>query len=367
MIDMAADSASADRVDGLVRSAVSEESMRRVAVFLSLIGREEAAAVLRRLPEEQTARILDVMSSLGTISPSDARRALSAFGAHAESALHEQVAGPETAREILVRAFGADEGERRFYEILPDERPRRFDYLADADGAQLAMVLRDESPEVITLIVAMMPESAAARLVEALPDEIRVRIVRRLAEVKTVDPDVLAMIEDKLRDKLSGLGADHTDAVDGAQRLADILRHLDLSSGGRILEQLEQDEPKLGKTVGELLSTFDDILRIPDRDLQRVLQNVDDVDLAVIIKGKKTELVTRILANVSERRAGLIELQRESLGPMRRGDVDRITADFLQLVRRMASAGDIVLPKPGETYVGLSAPERGIEETEEKR
>lgn len=348
-----------DQIAGFVRAGAQSKSLRRVAVFLSLIGRAEAASILKRLPEETSRRILDVMSTLGTISASDARRALTAFGADAGRISHELVAGPETARSILISAFGAEEGERRFYDILPDEKPRRFSFLENADGSQLAMVLREESPEVVTIIVSMMPEAAAARLMEVLPEEMRLQVVLRLSRLGEIDPAILGVVEKRLKTKLESLGGKETEAIDGVQQLASILRHLDLSSGGRILEDLDREDHELVKAITRRLSTIDDILRIPDRDLQIVLQRVDDVDLAVIIKGKRDEVVRRILSNVSTRRAELIAMQRETLGPMRRADVDRVSADFLKLVRRMAAAGEIVLPKPGEVYVGLDSDDEG--------
>ena len=41
-------------------------------------------------------------------------------------------------------------------------------------------------------------------------------------------------------------------------------------------------------------------------------------------------------------------MHRESLGPMRRTDVDRVTADFMTLMRDMAIDGEIVIRLPGE-------------------
>jgi len=354
-------------LSGFVRTGSSPETFRRAAVFLSMIGRDEAAAVLKRLPEQQSNALLDAMSGLGRITPSDARQALAAFGSRADSITHDLEVGPDAAREILVRAFGEKEGERRFYEILPEERPRRFDFLENADGGQLAMILREESSEVITIIISMMPEGAAARLIEALPEEIRLRVVMRLSRLGEIDPAIVDTIESRLKSRLESLGGGDVELIDGVQQLADIIRHLDLSSGGRILEDLDKSDHDLVKEISQRLSTFDDILRIPDRDLQQVLQRVDDVDLAVIIKGKREDLVRRILSNVSTRRADLIAMQRETLGPMRRGDVDRVSADFLQLLRQMAAAGEIVLPKPGETYVGLEAPSRGVHNPDEDR
>jgi len=97
------------------------KSLHEVAQFLTLIGRDQAAAVLRNMPREEADRIVDTMAHLDPISPGEARRILVQFGARRNAVDHEVAGGPETAREILVRAFGQEDGDRRFYELLPEE------------------------------------------------------------------------------------------------------------------------------------------------------------------------------------------------------------------------------------------------------
>jgi flagellar motor switch protein FliG len=336
----------------------ASEKLRQVAMFLALIGREEAGGVLRRMNREEADRILEVMSHLPPISAQDARRVLARFGADSGGAgfsSHQALTGPETAREILIRAFGREAGERRFYEILPEERPRRFAFFEDVDGKQLSALLRKESNAVVSILVAHMPEKAAARLLNALEPERKVEVIRRISTLERVDGSILSVVEERLRKRVEALGTPEGEEIQGQERLAEILRYMDLGTGDRILTSLSEEDADLAEKVRTHLTTPDDLIYISNRDVQKVLQRVDDQDIAVLLKGKRDEVVGRITSNLSDRRREMVVMHRESLGPMRRRDVDRITTDFMRLVRTMAAEGEIVIRLPGEQYVDGSA------------
>lgn len=343
----------------LPASALHEEAVEDVARYLALIGRTEAAGILRKLPRKQTEQILDTMAHLPPISRRDAIRVLGRFevgmrGNGGDTGTFEGVrfgevrCGPDAAREILIRAFGEDEGDRRFYEILPDERPSRFAFLADAEGHQLSTLLKAEHPATVATICANMPRPSAARLLEAIDSEKKAAVLRRMATIDRAAPEALQAIETTLRRKLESIERPETNEIDGEARLADILRYMDLSTSDKILNDLKERDPDVEEHIRNRLSVPEDLLFVSDREVQRLLQRVDDVDLATIVKGKGTEFIEKILKNVSERRREMIEMHRESLGPMRRKDVDRVTADFMELIRELALNGEIVIRLPGE-------------------
>jgi len=328
-----------------------EQSLRDVAQFLTLIGREQAAAVLRKMPDDQAKLLIDAMSHVDTIPADQARKILTQFGARRRDVTHEVSGGPDAAREILIRAFGADEGERRFYEILPNERPRRFSFLDDADGRQLSLILRNESPATMTIILANVSQATGARLLQALPVELKTHVVRRLATIETVDSSVLDAVEDTLRKKVEAIERPADDEIDGEQRLAEILRHLDLATSDAILEDLTEAVPDSADHIRQQMTSIDDVFHLRDRDLQEVLKRIDDVDLAVVLKGKSSEIEQRLMSHMSQRRGEMVAMHRESLGPMHRRDVDRVTGEFVELVRSMARAGEIVIQRDAEEYV----------------
>ena len=343
--------------DDLTRAAPDQAprdtgSVHDVAAFLSLVGREEAARILTKLDRAEVDRVTAVMARIGPINTRDAARVMARFGARPGA--HAVHSGPTTAREILVRAFGVEAGERRLYAALPDARPARFAFLDDLDATQLRVLLSGESTPVLGLLLSLLSRPAAARLVAVLPPEQQAQVLRRVGAMQAIDASVVAKVEIRLRDKLDSLpdsGADD-ELVDGPDRLAQILKHMDLGSSERILTGFADQPSDLVERLRSLLYSADDIDRLSDRHLQRLLERISDLDLAVFIKGLSPERGERILANVSAgRRLRLID-ERRNLGAMRKSDVMRVAEDIVELIQRMARDGSIVMAWSDRDSVG---------------
>lgn len=315
-------------------------AVRDVAAFLSLVEREAAARILTKLDRAAADRVTTAMAGIGPIGMRDAARVVARFGAR--SGAHAAPGGPATAREILVRAFGVEEGERRWYAALP---AARFAFLDDLDPKRLRALLYGESTPVLALLLSVLSRPAAARLVAVLRPEQQVQVLQRVGAIQAPDASVVATTERRLRDALESLpdlGADD-EVIDGPDRLARILKHMDLGGSERILTAIGDRTSGLVERLRPLLYSADDIDLLSDRHLQRLLEAIDDLDLAVLLKGLSPERGERILANVSSgRRARLID-ERRNLGPMRKRDVQRVADDIVELMQRMARDGSIVM------------------------
>ena len=69
------------------------------------------------------------------------------------------------------------------------------------------------------------------------------------------------------------------------------------------------------------VNTFEDLVNLTDREIQRILREVDSKDLAVALIGGSDDLKDRIFSNVSERVGAMILEEMESSGSVGRRDV----------------------------------------------
>ncbi len=339
---------------GFVKTTGSKptEADIKAAKFLTVIGRSEAAEVLKHLSEAESERVVHALADLDFVDPAEARALLAEFGAEMRSVRRPSTGGADVARDILVRTYGPEEGERRFYRFLPEERPRLFAFLDELSDRQIAALLGNESTAVLALVARHASAEAGARVLGAVPPEEKVRVVARLASMEAVERDVAAAVERELHERLKHALPVDDRALDGPGALAEILKHMDLSSEDAILASLRESDEELSESVKAHLTTVDDLVRLRDRDLQRVLHRLDDTDLAIFLKGKGDAIVEAVRRNVSTRRWELVTMNRETLGPMRKSDVDRITQEIMELIRSMGEAGEIVLRPGEEEYIG---------------
>src|SRR5437588_203201 len=82
-----------------------------------------------------------------------------------------------------------------------------------------------------------------------------------------------------------------------------ILGAVDTGTERSILEGIEHNDPELAAEIRRRMFTFDDIVTLDDRSIQRVLQDVAEKDLTVALRIGSDEVKQKIFKNMSGRRA----------------------------------------------------------------
>ena len=107
--------------------------------------------------------------------------------------------------------------------------------------------------------------------------------------------------------------------------------------------------------AGALLSAGEQAIyntKIADKDMQKVLAEIDKADLALALKAAPPELSTKLLSNLSARARDNIQEEISMLGPRPLSDVEEAQKRILQQVRTMEERGDIRINRgTGEVMV----------------
>lgn len=333
---------------GLLKIAGKENPFRKVAKFLLLIGKDEASKVLQHFNEEEVEKITQEIAQIKRIDPLEAEQLLKEFHYFKKQVPHPK-GGIETARTILTRAFGEELGRAILNRSVPLEEQKLFAFLQDLEPSQLYQVLRTETPAVVAVLIPFLRPEQASRLIELFEPEFRTQLIKRIARKDKVSREVLLRMEEALREKVRK----HSEPVpeveiDGKSVLADILKYMDVSQEEQILKRLEEEAPLVAEDLKERLFTIDVLDDMDDRDLQKVLRSLSEKDIALLLKGKSESIRVRILSNLSERRRILVSEEYRFLGAVPKKEVDKATKEFLETLKRMEQAGEIVIHRKGE-------------------
>jgi flagellar motor switch protein FliG len=79
-----------------------------------------------------------------------------------------------------------------------------------------------------------------------------------------------------------------------------------------------------------------------------MLREVQSESLIVALKGAPQELREKIFKNMSQRAAEMMREDLESKGPVRLSEVEAQQKEILQIVRRLADEGQIMLGAKGD-------------------
>jgi flagellar motor switch protein FliG len=333
----------------------TESKIRRVAKFLILIGSEQAAEILAELDPQQVEEISKEIALTKTIKPAEKDKILEEFHflfAKPWNFSGFTRGGVETARQILYAAKGPDKGEAILNKALPVTKENLFGFLEDFSPEQLVMLLKNESAQTTALILSRLPPKISAETISKLPSNRKAEVLKRIAYQKEISPDVLEQITEALREKVRHISGGARDIeIDGMQALAAILKQGDYAFGDRIINELEESSPDIGKDLKEKIYTLDDVIYTVDRPIQEKLASMSDRDIAILMKGRGKDFCEKLLSCVSVGRRKLIREEFEVLGAVPKRDCDAAASEFLSWFRLARENGDIILYSDKDVFV----------------
>jgi flagellar motor switch protein FliG len=324
-----------------------ESKYRKVAKFLILIGREEAAGILSRLDAEQVEAISQEIAGIKGVTKEEAAELLDEFrslmsvssGGYAGSF----TGGIDEARRLLYTAYGPEKGEAVLKKAVPEAREKPFSFLEDFTAEQLGVLFKEESPAAEALVLSRLPPQLAADVINNAEPRRKTEIIQRIAKMGKVAPSVLERIADALKEKARKIGKTDSEKIDGMNALTAILKSADANFESKLLDELEFQDPFLSYDLRARLYTLDDILRMDDRALEEKLRSMSEKEIVFLLKGRNQAFVEKIMSNVSAPRRVLIREEADILGAVSRFEADRVASDFLNWFRRGRETGTILL------------------------
>ncbi|NMB53314.1 MAG: flagellar motor switch protein FliG [Leptolinea sp.] len=320
---------------------------KATALLLSL-GVESSSRVLQYLGEAEMERLLLTISESGSIPNEVRQTALEEAYALGISGVDLVGGGTEYTRQLLARAVGPRRGAEILERISARQQISSFEMLRNADTSQVAVMLQDEHPQTIALVLSYLEAKLAADILTNLPTDLQIEVTLRLARMDRVSPQVVQVVERNLKQKLSGvLSAADFRATGGVNFLVKMMNQVDRDVQKRIFEAMEPTDPKLVDEIRASLFTFDDLAKMDDRTMQRITREVNKNDLALALKGAPEKLKDLVFRNLSERARESLKEEIEILGPQLAKDVYASQRKIIELVRALEEAGEIVIVGAG--------------------
>ena len=335
----------------MANSDVILSGIEKTSVLLLSLGVEASSKILQYLNEGEMERVLLSLSKTSSVPPEMRRAILQEafsltqidFGVHA--------GGIEYSRQILARAVGPRRGADILERISAHQQLSSFEMLRNADPSQVAQLLQDELPQTIALVLSYLEAKVAADILTNFPKELQIEVTLRLAVMDRVSPQVVQVVEHVLKNKLSGVLSEvDFRSTGGVSFLVKMLNQVDRGVQKSILESLETTNPKLVEEIRSNMFTFDDLAKLDDRTMQRILRDVSKADLALALKAASEKLKDVVYRNLSERARDNLAEEIEVLGPQLAKNVYGAQRRIVDAVRVLEETGEIVLGGGGEEY-----------------
>ncbi|MFH0734138.1 MAG: flagellar motor switch protein FliG [bacterium] len=262
--------------------------------------------------------------------------------------------GIDYAQQVLEKSFGLAKAMEIIERVKNITTLRGFDVLKKADSAQLVNFLNKEHPQTIALILSHLNPDQTAEALKELSDEMRAEVVFRIATLGKISPQTLKQIE-KVVDELAGFSMNQSmSKLGGTKSVATILNRTNVTLSKDIIAGIEEKDPEVAAEIKRLMFLFEDIIHLQDRDIQRILKEVDRKDLSFALKIADEKVQSKIYANMSERAADLLKEELQYMGPVKLKEVESAQARIVDTIKQLEEQEEITVSFRGgseEVYV----------------
>ncbi|QQS35476.1 MAG: flagellar motor switch protein FliG [Ignavibacteriales bacterium] len=327
---------------------------QKAALLMIALNVETASSVFKYLDAEEVELISTEITKVRNIPSHVVDNVMEEFHTMVTAREYVLEGGIEFAQAVLEKSFGISKAVEIIDKVRNLTTLKGFDVLKKADSSQLINFLNKEHPQTVALILSHLNPEQTASALKDLPEQLRDDVAFRIATLGKISPQTLKQIE-KVVDEMAGLTMSQTvGKIGGTKSLATILNRASVTLSKEILENIEQRDSDVALEIKRLMFLFEDVINIQDKDIQKIMREIDRKDLALALKVSDDKLKNKIFANMSERASDLLKEELQYMGMVKLKEVEAAQAKIIDVIKALEEAGEISLNIRGskeEVYV----------------
>jgi flagellar motor switch protein FliG len=327
---------------------MSDDGVFKGAVLMLALGEEEAAEVMKYLGPREVQKLGAAMSTMKAVASEQLEAVLQDFRTETEQNTSFGLDSDEYIRNVMTKALGEDKASSLLNRILGTRDASGIESLKWMDAQSVADLVRNEHPQIIATILVHLERYHACEVLTYFTERLRNDVVLRIATLDGIQPTALRELNEVLTKLLTGNEGLKKKAIGGVRAAAEILNFLSGEIETSVMDNLKNYDNDMAQKIMDEMFVFDNIIDIDDRGIQVMLREVQSESLIVALKGASQELREKIFKNMSQRAAEMMREDLEAKGPVRLSEVEAQQKEILQIVRRLADEGQIMLGAKGD-------------------
>ncbi len=320
---------------------------QKAAILLISLGPEVSAEVFKHLREDEIEMLTLEIANMRKIESNDKEKILHEFHQIAVAQEYISQGGIEYAKDILEKALGQQKAIDVINRLTATLQVRPFDFARKTDPNQILNFIQNEHAQTIALVLSYLQPEQSAMILSSLPQERQADVARRIALMDATSPDVITQVERVLEQKLSATFQHDYTSAGGIESIVQILNGVDRSTERTILDTLEMEYPELADEIKKRMFIFEDIVKLDNRSIQRIIRDIENSDLQLALKVASENVRDAIFRNMSKRMVETFKEEMEYMGPVRLRDVEEAQTKIVAIIRRLEESGEIIIARGG--------------------
>lgn len=319
------------------------DGVEKAAILLLSLSEEDAAQILKHLEPKQVQKVGMAMAQIDDLNQAKIAAVHRLFIEQIQNFSTIGFQSEEFIRRALTAALGEEKASNLIDQIILGGGAKGLDSLKWMDSKQVANIIRNEHPQIQTIVLSYLEPEQSAEILSQFPEKVRLDLTMRIANLEEVQPAALQELNEIMEKQFAGQAGAQAAKMGGLKAAADIMNYLDTNVEGQLMDAIREHDEEMAQQIQDLMFVFENLLDVDDRAIQTILREVQQDALMKALKGADADLKEKILKNMSKRAAELLNDDLEAMGPVRVSEVEAAQKDILSVARRLADAGEIML------------------------
>ncbi len=327
---------------------MSDAGVMRSAVLMLALGEDEAAEVMKFLTPKEVQKLGTAMATLNAVGRKEVETVVAEFLVEADKSSNLDMDSDEYIRAVLTKALGEDKASNVLNRILQRRDASGIESLKWMDAHTVSEFIKNEHPQIIATILVHLEPDQASEILSHFTERLRQDSMLRIATLDGVQPVALRELNDVMTKLLTGNENIKKQTMGGIKVAANIMNFMSGDAEASLMEGLKNYDDDIAQKIMDEMFVFDNIIDIDDKGIQVMLREVQSETLIIALKGTTPEMREKIFKNMSTRAAEMMRDDLESKGPVKLSEVETQQKQILQVIRRLADEGQIVLGGSGD-------------------
>ncbi|MDP2902075.1 MAG: flagellar motor switch protein FliG [Methylovulum sp.] len=315
----------------------------RAAVLMLAIGMDRAALIFKHMNRREVQILGTTMAGIGEITPEMMDQVVEEIIIDVKSRTSLGMDTDTYIRTVLISALGPDKANSILDRILQGGSTKGIEQLKWMDSRSIADMIRQEHPQIMATLLALMDGDQAAEVLMYLPENARADLVMRIATMKGVQPGALRELDEIMEKQLTGSENVKATSLGGVDAAANILNYMEGSSSDLVMGEISEIRAELAQEIQDKMFVFEDLSSMSASDMQTMLREIPTGQLLLALRGSSQDLKEKVFNNMSRRAAEILRDDLEASPPARLSDVEAAQKEILSVVKRLVDSGDIQL------------------------
>ena len=339
---------------------MSSEGARKAAMLLMTLDPPTAGELLRSATPET---VTEIAAEVAYLSQAGAAAVDTSEGAwEFIEFLHNRAvktSDDNFAKQMVQIALGKEQSQQVLLEI--DDRVIAMDpfrKIREAEAKAIASALAGESAQTVALVLSELAPQKSTELFQLLDEAVRSQTVARMAAVREISPKAKRQLAGIVQGRLEKAAADRAaagqadqapvdDDDDGAgvdqqhRKVALLLRGMELEQRTELMTALAKQDSESADGVRKMSMVWEDLLLVEDLCIQEALRSVDSRKLALAMIGVASNVLERVLTNISERAKAMLEEEESLLSSPKDDDIQQARESILDALRAIDAKGEL--------------------------